>query len=287
MSRLLGTRAYLIGSIDRTADSGHGWRNALIPYLEELGVTVFNPLNKPIDIGLEHDDARAARDKYKKTQDWDALADIMKKVRCVDLRMVDVCDFIVACLDLSEHPCGTYEELFWANREKKPILVYCKQGKAQIPDWLFGAIPHQHMFDTWVDLKLYLNHVAYDKEYEHYKRWFLFNNLSQKVPEIVKESLKFSDVIQPIQVSTDLGRTEILELGRKGPYRKLPETTTVESSAGYPEYIINGRELKELVNIEVPPGMKREDIHELGVKNNRPVTFPLTSIDKDNGENQP
>lgn len=303
VSRLVGTRAYLIGSIDRTADSGHGWRNALIPYLEDLGVTVFNPLNKPIDIGLEHDDARAARDKYKKAQDWDALADIMKKVRCVDLRMVDVCDFIVACLDLSEHPCGTYEELFWANREKKPILVYCKQGKAQMPDWLFGAIPHQHMFDTWADLKLYLNHVAYDKEYEHYKRWFLFNNLAVAQPKFKSEfdsyreklltvlSKKdvdellgpdltglYSSAIQEVNVSVELGRTPVLELGRQAPYHKLPETTTVESADGYPEYIVHPKVLKELVSIEVPPGTKREDIHELGVKNNTLVKFRLDEI---------
>lgn len=229
MSRLKGTRAYLIGSIDRTADSGHGWRNALIPYLEGLGVTVFNPLNKPIDIGLEHDDARAARDKYKKAHNWDALTEVMKKVRCVDLRMVDVCDFLVCCLDLSEHPCGTYEELFWANREKKPILICCKQGKAQMPDWLFAALPHQHMFDNWDDLKTYLNHVAFDAEYEHYNRWFLFNNLI-RLPEIVAESTKFNDMISIYneEVNTDLKREVIHELGRKGVYHTLPPDSIYE-----------------------------------------------------------
>ena len=42
--------------------------------------------------------------------------------------MVDICDFLVVNLDLDVHATGTYEELYWANRMKKPILVRIEQG---------------------------------------------------------------------------------------------------------------------------------------------------------------
>ena len=47
----------------------------------------------------------------------------MKQIRPVDLRMVDICDFLIVNLDLEVHATGTYEELYWANRCIKPILV--------------------------------------------------------------------------------------------------------------------------------------------------------------------
>jgi len=58
----------------------------------------------------------------------------MKQIRPVDLRMVDICDFLVVNLDLQVHACGTYEELFWANRMKKPVLIRIEQGIEHTPD---------------------------------------------------------------------------------------------------------------------------------------------------------
>ena len=33
-----------------------------------------------------------------------------------------------------------------ANRQRKPILIHCEQGKAEMPDWLFATIPHSLFF---------------------------------------------------------------------------------------------------------------------------------------------
>ncbi len=51
-NRLKNQRVYLAGAMDRVADRGTGWRDNITPFLENLGVVVFNPIRKPTDIGL-------------------------------------------------------------------------------------------------------------------------------------------------------------------------------------------------------------------------------------------
>ena len=102
------------------------------------------------------------------------MAHLMKTIRSVDLRLVDISDFIVVNLDLNIHPCGTYEEIFWANRQKKPVIMRVLQGKENAPDWLFGTFPHQHIFSDWNDVYAYLEHVNSAENVNNYNRWYFF-----------------------------------------------------------------------------------------------------------------
>lgn len=176
MNRLLNQRVYLVGAVDRVEDRGHGWRQLITPFLESLGVVVFNPLTKPISLGKEDEDTHRLKEQLKKDKDYDTLSSIMKTIRCTDLRLVDISDFLIVYLDLDVHPCGTYEELFWANRQKKPIIVMIPQGKEEAPDWLFGTIPHQMIFSCWDAVKDYLLYINHWKEIKTLDRWYLFNN---------------------------------------------------------------------------------------------------------------
>ena len=99
----------------------------------------------------------------------------MKTIRSVDLRLVDISDFLIVNLDLDIHPCGTYEEIFWANRQKKPIIIHMVQGKENAPDWLFGTIPHEMIFSSWDDIKSYLGSINEIDEINNYNRWYFFN----------------------------------------------------------------------------------------------------------------
>lgn len=176
INRLKNNTVYLAGAIDRVADSGHGWRNDITPFLSSLGINVLNPLKKPISVGLEGDDYRYERHILKQEGRYADLAKIMKRVRNVDLRMVDKSDFLIVSIDMDVALCGTYEEIFWANRQKKPILIKCEQGVRNLPDWLFGCIPHQFFFNSWDSLIAYVRHVDSSEEQpEHHKRWFFFN----------------------------------------------------------------------------------------------------------------
>lgn len=175
MNRLKNQRVYLAGAMDRVADRGAGWRDKITPFLLEMGIIVFNPLNKPTDTGLEDQDSHIIKNKLKSQRRFDELSSMMKTIRSVDLRMVDISDFLIVNLNIDIHPCGTYEEIFTANRQKKPILIHIEQGKDHTPDWLFGTIPHQMIFSDWEEIYGYLNHINSSENIDHYKRWYFFH----------------------------------------------------------------------------------------------------------------
>lgn len=173
-NRLYMSRSYLAGAMDRVPDGGIQWRDNLIPWLNSRGIIALNPCNKPCEIGCETPATRKIRHEAKLNGDPSKLlAD--RDVRAVDLRLVDTSDFLIINIDIESHPCGTYEELFLANREKKPILIRCEQGKWQAPDWLFWTIPHEMIFGTWDELKGYVDHIAFSDKVDRLKRWIFFD----------------------------------------------------------------------------------------------------------------
>lgn len=175
MNRLNNQRVYLAGAMDRVPDRGVGWRDLITPFLTDLGIAVFNPLKKPTTVGLEDDKTHALKQKLKSNQEYDELSKLMKNIRAVDLRLVDISDFLIVNLDLDTHPCGTLEEIFLANRQKKPIIIHMVQGKSHAPDWLFGTIPHQMIFSSWQEIKNYLIHIDSETSIDDFKRWYFFS----------------------------------------------------------------------------------------------------------------
>lgn len=175
MNRLKNQRCYLAGAMDRVPDRGCSWRNNITPFLESLGVIVFNPITKPTQIGLEDNETHLVKSKLKQSQRYDELSSMMKVIRSVDLRLVDISDFMIVNLDLDIHPCGTYEEIFWANRQKKSIIIHMVQGKEHTPDWLFGTIPHQMIYSDWNDIYAYLEHINNSENINSHNRWYFFN----------------------------------------------------------------------------------------------------------------
>jgi len=175
MNRLCNQRVYLAGAMDRVSDRGRGWREYITPFLQSLGIKVLNPLDKPTTLGLEDDNTHKLKLQFKKNKDYESLAAVMKTIRSIDLRMVDISDFLIVNLDIDTHPCGTLEEIFWANRQKKPILIHMKQGKENTPDWLFGTIPHDMIFSNWDDIKKYLIYINESSSIINHNRWYFFN----------------------------------------------------------------------------------------------------------------
>jgi nucleoside 2-deoxyribosyltransferase len=175
MNRLNNQRVYLAGPMDRVADRGATWRDNITPFLESMGMNVFNPITKPTNIGMEDSDSHIIKTKLKSQGRYDELAEMMKTIRSVDLRLVDISDFLIVNLDINTHPCGTLEEIFLANRQKKPIIIHMEQGKQHTPDWLFGTIPHQMFFSTWDDIKQYLLHINSSENIETHKRLYFFS----------------------------------------------------------------------------------------------------------------
>jgi len=169
--RLWGTRCYLCGSMDKADDNGEGWRSRLTPFLERIGVVVLNPCDKPIDIGIEDEASQQRRREYIKAGKYPELADEMELIRHVDLRLVDLSDFIIVNLDLDIPACGTHEEIGWANRQLNPVLLRVPQGLEHVPYWLRGMLPSENIFSTWRDMKEYIRHIHCDEEVDDLGRW--------------------------------------------------------------------------------------------------------------------
>jgi len=179
-NRLALNRGYLCGAMDRVADGGIGWRQRLVRDLRALKVLWLDPTRKPINIGLEDLENRALRQAAKRAGDFEFVREQMKQIRPVDLRMVDICDFVIVNLDLRVHATGSYEELYWANRMKKPVLVRVEQGVKHTPDWLFGVLPIEFFFSTWAEVKAYLRHIAHSPTIDTLGRWYFFNWMGEK-----------------------------------------------------------------------------------------------------------
>lgn len=174
MGKLNNSITYLIGAMDRVPDGGTGWRNSIKPLLHNMGVMVIDPCDKPIDIGLEDSLLRKQMEIWKQNGEYDLVRQHMKVIRHVDLRACDLSHFLIVNLDIETHPCGTLEEVFWSNRMKKPIIVHCEQGKRNIPNWLFGTLPHEMFFDTWGQVFDYLK-IVNEGKVDNDGRWLFFD----------------------------------------------------------------------------------------------------------------
>jgi len=178
MNRLRYSRVYLSGAMDRVKDGGIPWRNDLKPFLNSRGTIVIDPTNKPKcllgNCPAESPESRAEAARLKAEGRFDEFKEFMRPIRNVDLRFCDITDFTIVNLDLDVHPCGTYNEIFADVAQKKPILIHCVQGVKEIPNWLFGCIPHQLFFNNWDEMKAYLRHVDEDEVVDHLNRWYLF-----------------------------------------------------------------------------------------------------------------
>jgi hypothetical protein len=146
-----------------------------------MGIEVWNPLHKPVDSGLEDDDSRKYRQILKESGQYEEFRKIMKEVVRVDRRMVHQANFLVVYLDLTVFPFGTIDELVIACLEKKPSIIICKQGKKNAPDYCFGMLPHEMIFDNFDQAIKYLTKVDQDEIIETYGRWIFFKKKLRQI----------------------------------------------------------------------------------------------------------
>lgn len=186
MNRLRQQIFYLAGPMDRVEGRGVEWREMMQDFIwDELQGGVFNPCDKPIDWGVEDETVRKWRHdsldramaldamghKFEADTIYDAVKEHMKAIVASDLRLVDQSGAIIMYVDTDVHMCGSYGEQTWACIQHKPIIINCKQGKANVPDWLLGICCHEMIFCGWDNVKDYLRQVAFDDIVEHHRRW--------------------------------------------------------------------------------------------------------------------
>lgn len=180
MNRLKDLSCYLSGPIDFVDDMGHGWRDEVTPFLDAMNVRVFNPLKHSF-YGSE-DVETIKRPKMMKLLEggkFEEHRNEMKDLNHWDLRSVDLSSFLIVNYDNSIHMCGTYEEIFTANKQHKPVLLVLSCPKNEISSWMHGRFPPSHMFDSWESLYSYLTNINSDPNYKFTeadnKRWLFFD----------------------------------------------------------------------------------------------------------------
>lgn len=169
---------YLSGPMEKSPDRGEGWRQEFIKKTEHLNLKLIDPTNKPNPDKRYHEE-RAILDQLKQNEMWDELTSFVKGFRKVDLRYTDLADAIIVYIDTDLYTVGTWDEVFTAERQRKPIFAIVKGGKKSMPAWLFAVIKHKEVFESVDECVNYIENinngsVALDN------RWLLIRNFLQE-----------------------------------------------------------------------------------------------------------
>jgi hypothetical protein len=174
MNVLDGMQVFLSGPIDRVEDDGVEWRNYIKDKCNERDIKLdfFDPCDKPQGLGSE---IGAEKNKVKEmleNDQWEEAKEYTRTFRRYDLRGVDTSDFLIAKIDLDVHQCGTYNEVFEAERECKPIFIIMGEGqrKKDIPAWMVSFILPEEIFETEDECLDYLELID-NGEIELDRRW--------------------------------------------------------------------------------------------------------------------
>ena len=134
---LKGARVYLSGPMDfvasRAEEKRSGWRVKVGEFLQSLGATVFDPWSKPGVRGLqEYGREDETTTEVRRNWTFDPTPEgAQRRAACaatfwetmhIDLRMVDVSDFIVAYCPTNVYSVGTPHEIVVARQQHKPVL---------------------------------------------------------------------------------------------------------------------------------------------------------------------
>lgn len=169
MNILKGTKTYLIGPMQYK--NGETWRDKATEELTKLGVKVFNPYSHPFINSIQEGNLISYSKQLIQDKKYDEVAKLWKITRIEDLAMCDYATFIIAYIDTNVHTTGTYEELFWSNRLKRPIFLICEQGKDKVPLWIWGTLPHKYFYNTLDEVLDTLNKINSGKIEIDSARW--------------------------------------------------------------------------------------------------------------------
>lgn len=178
MNELSGLKVFLSGAMDRVPDDGIEWRKEFKNKCDWNGLCLkfLDPTDKPDGVAPETGIEKHTIKKALMAGDWEYAAEKSREVRHVDLRMIDKCDFYVVYIDLSVHACGTYNELFEAEEQQKPIFIIMAPGykKHDIPLWLVGIVNQEEVFEGIDECIAYLKEIN-DGKILMDSRWLKIN----------------------------------------------------------------------------------------------------------------
>ncbi|TXT64057.1 MAG: hypothetical protein BAJALOKI1v1_620008 [Promethearchaeota archaeon] len=132
---LKGTRVYLSGPMDfvgsRIIEKFLGWRSILSPILKALEITVLDPWNKPEvkghknygQEGIIHSKQEYEKDFWTNNETRARFETEFWETVHIDLRMVDLSDFLITFVPTNIYSVGTVHEVVTARLQLKPVLM--------------------------------------------------------------------------------------------------------------------------------------------------------------------
>lgn len=169
-----GSRCLVIGAMEKDRSGGSLFRNQMEEKLSPMGIKVWNHYKKPIECSINEGDDELFEKlrKFREEENYEAIANY-KQIRHNDLALIDKCDFVVCELNMEALSCGTWEELFWANRQKKPCFIFSVQGKKSIPIWLWWTLPTHYFYNDSDEIVEMLTRIHTGKIQIDSDRWKL------------------------------------------------------------------------------------------------------------------
>lgn len=117
--------------------------------LRDRNITVFDHYNNPFLDECVKDD-KSTGDTVKELMAAGNYKEVEKyrKIRAYDLALIDKSDFIITNFIPNITMCGTWEEFFNANRQKKPIFFINEYDMKLTPHWVFWTIPLEYIYSS-------------------------------------------------------------------------------------------------------------------------------------------
>lgn len=186
MNNLKGSRVYIAGPIQYQNDLGKSWRIKITKELQSIGIGVINPLDKPTD----HNEDEDFRQQLKTTEKFgriyesdpndsrlfaEELKHLLKPIVAIDLRFVDVSDFLIAYVHKDIHTAGTYAEITHALLQRKPVILFNESSIYDIPLWWFGHADYKLFFNSLDKAIQYIKDINDGKNVYLPKSWKLIN----------------------------------------------------------------------------------------------------------------
>ena len=168
------TKCYLSGTIENSS-AAHYWRDSVKTQLQDTGIIFFDPLKKPFLDSVNEDKEHIARlAKLRAEGGFKELSSVMRKIRVEDLSLVDRADFLIASISAKTASWGTAEEIYWANRMKKPIFLVVEEGRRACPFWIFGTLPDDQIYDNMEDVVGVIKKLDSGEKTMDLSRWKIF-----------------------------------------------------------------------------------------------------------------
>ncbi len=159
---LKGKSVYLAGAMTEEEDFGKGWRNDIKQDLKQFGLKVNDPTSKAGKYKYSLSQLNDKQDRLhqiKEQGNFDEYTKENKKIRNVCLAMVDNSDFLISKYSICK-TYGTWEEVFWANRCRKPILLYVEHDSIkEVSGWIFATLPWRTFFTEKQEIIEYLTEI--------------------------------------------------------------------------------------------------------------------------------